>query len=172
MKSQKEHQQKSKASLEKKFAGGLADHSEQVTKLHTATHLLHQALRQVLGESIHQVGSNITPERLRFDFTHPEKLTPEQLKEVEGLINKQIKKDLPLKMEIMSLEEAKKQGALAFFTDKYGDQVKVYKIGDFSHEVCGGPHVDSLRQIGSVKIVKEEAVGTGRRRIYARINQS
>jgi alanyl-tRNA synthetase len=172
LKSQEEHQQKSKASLEKKFAGGLADHSEQVTKLHTVTHLLHQALRQILGDEVHQVGSNITPERLRFDFTYPEKLTEDQIKKVEDLINEQIKKDLPVKMEMMSLDKAKEKGALAFFTDKYGDQVKVYQIGDFSQEVCGGPHVDSLKNIGSVKIVKEEAVGTGRRRIYARINQT
>jgi alanyl-tRNA synthetase len=170
LKSQKEHQQKSKASLEKKFAGGLVDHSEQVTKLHTVTHLLHQALRQILGDDVHQVGSNITPERLRFDFTYPEKLTKEQTKKIEDLINEQIKKDLPVKMEMMSLAKAKEKGALAFFMDKYGDQVKVYQIGDFSQEVCGGPHVDSLGQIGSVRIVKEEAVGTGRRRIYARIN--
>ena len=171
-KAEQEHQQKSKVSLDKKFAGGLADHSEQVTKLHTATHLLHQALRQVLSDEVHQVGSNITSERLRFDFTFPEKLTEGQIKKVEDLINEQIKKDLPVKMEMMSLAKAKEKGALAFFTDKYGDQVKVYQIGDFSQEVCGGPHVDSLKNIGSVKIVKEEAVGTGRRRIYARINQT
>lgn len=169
---QKEHQQKSKASLEKKFAGGLADHSQQVTKLHTATHLLHQSLRKILGDTVHQAGSNITPERLRFDFTYPEKLTGEQIKQIEDLVNTQIKKDLPVKMEMMSFAQAKEKGALAFFTDKYGDQVKVYQIGSFSQEVCGGPHVDSLRAIGSVKIIKEEAVGTGRRRIYARINQT
>jgi len=195
-KAQKRHQEKSKASLNKKFAGGLADHSQEVTKLHTATHLLHQALRQVLGEDVHQVGSNITPERLRFDFTHLEKLTPEQIKQVEDLVNEQISKDLAVKMEMMSLDEAKKQGALAFFTDKYknlcfaqklvsrsaqnkealvsrsaqnGDQVKVYSLGNFSKEVCGGPHVGSLGEIGSVKIIKEESVGAGRRRIYAQI---
>ncbi|MCX6724626.1 MAG: alanine--tRNA ligase, partial [Candidatus Shapirobacteria bacterium] len=145
---QKKHQEKSKASLAKKFAGGLADHSEKVTKLHTATHLLHQALRQVLGENVRQVGSNITPERLRFDFIHPEKLIPEQIKQIEDLVNDQITKDLAVKMEMMSLNEAKKQGALAFFTDKYTNQVKVYTIGGFSKEVCGGPHVTSLGQIG------------------------
>lgn len=168
----KKHQKNSRLDGEKKFAGGLADHSEQVTKLHTTTHLLHQALRQILGDEVHQVGSNITPERLRFDFTYPEKLNEDQIKKIEDLINEQIKKDLPVKMEMMSLDKAKERGALAFFTDKYGDQVKVYQIGDFSQEVCGGPHVDSLKNIGSVKIVKEEAVGTGRRRIYARINQT
>lgn len=166
---QKEHQEKSRASLGKKFAGGLADHSQVVTKLHTATHLLHQALRQVLGEQVHQVGSNITPERLRFDFTYPEKLTAETLKKIEEIINKEIKKDLSVKMEVTSLEEAQKNGALAFFTDKYGQEVKVYSIGDFSKEVCGGPHVSSLKEIGSVKIIKEEAIGTGKRRIYAQI---
>ena len=174
---QKEHQEKSRVSSNKKFAGGLADHSQEVTKLHTATHLLHQALRQILGEQVRQVGSNITPERLRFDFTYSEKLTPGQIKEVEDLINEQITQDLVVKMEMMSLEKAKKQGALAFFTDKYGEKVKVYSIGDpstcsgqvFSQEVCGGPHVNSLGEIGRVKIMKEEAVGAGRRRIYARI---
>jgi len=169
-KARKDHQEKSKASLEKKFAGGLADHSAQVTKLHTATHLLHQALRQILGKHVQQVGSNITPERLRFDFTHGEKLTPLQIKEVENLVNEQIKKNLPVKMEIMSLDNAKKQGALAFFPDRYNpERVKVYSIGDFSKEVCNGPHVRSLGEIGGVKIVKEEAIGAGRRRIYAQI---
>lgn len=169
-KARKDHQEKSKASLEKKFAGGLADHSAQVTKLHTATHLLHQALRQILGKHVQQVGSNITPERLRFDFTHGEKLTPLQIKEVENLVNEQIKKNLPVKMQIMSLDNAKKQGALAFFPDRYNpERVKVYSLGDFSKEVCNGPHVRSLGEIGGVKIVKEEAIGAGRRRIYAQI---
>jgi len=168
----KKHQELSRINLKKKFTGGLADHSQEVTRLHTATHLLHQALRQVLGEEVHQVGSNITPERLRFDFTYPEKLTPEQIKGVEDLINQQIQKDLAVKMEMMTLDKAKKKGALAFFTDKYGEKVKVYSVGTFSKEVCGGPHVDSLGEIGSVKIIKEEAVGAGRRRIYARIKQN
>ena len=168
---QKEHQEKSKKSSIKKFAGGLADHSQEVTKLHTTTHLLHQALRQILGENVHQVGSNITLERLRFDFTYPEKLTQKQIKQVEDLVNEQIEKDLVVKMEMMSLNEAKKKGALAFFTDKYGEQVKVYSIGSFSCEVCGGPHVSSLGEIGNVKILKEEAVGTGKRRIYARLTK-
>jgi alanyl-tRNA synthetase len=168
----KKHQEISRANIKKKFAGGLADHSKEVTKLHTITHLLHQALRQILGEGVHQVGSNITPERLRFDFTYPEKLTPQQIREVEDLVNQQIQKDLAVKMETMSLDEAKKKGALAFFADKYGEKVKVYSIGNFSQEVCGGPHVDSLGEIGSVKIIKEEAVGAGRRRIYAGIKQT
>ena len=165
----KKHQEISRVGAEKKFAGGLADHSQEVTKLHTTTHLLHQALRQILGEQVHQVGSNITPERLRFDFTYPEKLTLEQAKEVEDLVNDQIAKDLAVKMEMMNLEKAKKQGALAFFADKYSNQVKVYSIGNFSKEVCGGPHVGSLGEIGGVKIIKEEGVGAGRRRIYAQI---
>lgn len=161
------HQQKSRASLGKKFAGGLADHSQDVVKLHTAAHLLHQALREVLGKEVNQAGSNITPERLRFDFTYPEKLTEDQLKAVENLINQQISKDLAVKMEIMSLEDAQKAGALAFFIDKYGQKVKVYSIGNFSKEVCGGPHVDSLAKIGEIKIIKEGSSGAGKRRIYA-----
>ncbi|MBM3205245.1 alanine--tRNA ligase [Candidatus Shapirobacteria bacterium] len=169
LKAQLKHQQKSKTSLTKKFAGGLVDHSQAVTKLHTATHLLHQALRQVLGEKVQQVGSNITPERLRFDFTHSEKLTAGQIRKVEDLVNEQIKKNLPVKMEMMSLTEAQTRGALAFFKERYGSQVKVYFLGDFSKEVCGGPHVNSLGEIGGVKIVKEESVGTGRRRLYARL---
>ncbi len=165
----KKHQELSKTASAGMFKGGLVDHSQQVTKLHTTTHLLHQALRQILGEQVHQVGSNITPERLRFDFTYPEKLTLEQIKEVEDLVNDQIAKDLAVKMEMMNLEKAKKQGALAFFADKYSNQVKVYSIGNFSKEVCGGPHVGSLGKIGGVKIIKEEGVGAGRRRIYAQI---
>jgi len=168
-KAQELHKIVSKQSLEKKFDGGLADHSKQVTKLHTVTHLLHESLRRILREQVHQVGSNITSERLRFDFTYSEKLTPEQVKEVEDLVNEQIAKDLAVKMEMMSLEKAKKQGSLAFFADKYGDQIKVYSIGNFSKEVCGGPHVGSLGEIGGVKIIKEEGVGAGRRRIYAQI---
>ncbi|HUV42738.1 MAG TPA: alanine--tRNA ligase-related protein [Patescibacteria group bacterium] len=166
---QKKHQEVSKISAEKKFAGGLVDHSETVTKYHTVTHLLHQALRDVLGKHVQQVGSNITPERLRFDFSHPEKLTDEQIKKVEAIINAKIKANLPVKAETISLEEAKKKEALAFFGEKYGDQVKVYSIGNYSQEVCGGPHVKSTREIGRVKIIKEKAVGAGRRRIYIQL---
>ncbi len=167
----KKHQKLSQTSLKKKFAGGLADHSQQVTKLHTATHLLHQALREVLGSHVKQVGSNITPERLRFDFTHSEKLSKKEIKKVEDLINKKIKANLKVKMEVMSLEDAKKKGALAFFNQRYKDKVKVYSIGDFSKEVCGGPHVNSLSEIGGVKIIKEKSIGAGRRRIYAQLSQ-
>lgn len=162
------HRKISRAGMETKFAGGLADHSAAVTKLHTTTHLLHQALRDVLGTHVRQVGSNITPERLRFDFTHPKKLSELEIKRIERLVNEQIKADLPVKMEMMSLEEAKKIGALAFFVEKYGGKVKIYSIGDYSKEVCGGPHVSSTGKIGSVKIVKEKAIGAGRRRIYAK----
>jgi alanyl-tRNA synthetase len=162
----KKHQKLSKKGVVKKFAGGLADHSEEVARLHTATHLLHQALRDVLGDHVRQVGSNITPERLRFDFTHPKKLTAAEIKQIEAIINEQIKANLPVKMEMMTLEEAKKKGALAFFGEKYGEKVKVYSIGDYSQEVCGGPHVSFTGQIGRVKITKEESVGAGRRRLY------
>lgn len=161
------HKATSRIGGEKKFRGGMADHSEQVTKFHTATHLLHVALRQILGEEVHQVGSNITAERLRFDFTYPDKLTDEQLEKVETLVNEKISENLPVTMEAMSLEEAKEKGALAFFEQKYSEQVKVYKIGDFSMEVCGGPHVNSTGEIGKIKIIKEESCGAGKRRIYA-----
>ena len=166
---QKKHQEVSKISAEKKFAGGLADHSGTVTKYHTTTHLLHQALRDVLGKHVQQVGSNIPPERLRFDFSHLEKLTDEQLKKIEAMVNAKIKANLPVKAETMSLEAAKKKGALAFFGEKYGDQVKVYSIGNYSQEVCGGPHVKSTGGIGRVKIIKEKTVGAGRRRIYIQL---
>jgi len=170
----KKHQQLSRQSTKKRFAGGLADHSPEVTKLHTVTHLLQAALRQILGSHVRQVGSNITPERLRFDFTHPQPLTPQQIQKVEEIINEKIKENLPVKMEIMTLKEAKNKGALAFFGEKYGEKVKVYFIGPkkagqkpFSVEVCGGPHVNFTGEIGGVKINKEEGVGAGRRRIYA-----
>jgi alanyl-tRNA synthetase len=179
-KTQFQHQEKSRASLVKKFAGGLADHSEMVCRLHTATHLLHQALRDVLGDHVQQVGSNITPERLRFDFTHPEKLSELEIKRIERLVNQKIKADLPVRVEVMRIEEAKRRGALAFFGEKYGDKVKVYSIGDpstgsgqvFSKEVCGGPHVSSTGKISHVRIIKEQAIGAGRRRIYAKLNGS
>ena len=164
---QAEHQKKSRVGAEKKFAGGLADQSEIVVKYHTATHLLHAALRQVLGESVHQVGSNITAERLRFDFTYPQKLTQEQIKAVEDLVNEKIKADLPVTMETMGLEEAKEKGALAFFEQKYAEKIKVYRIGDFSQEVCGGPHVKTTGELGRFEIFKQESSGAGKRRIYA-----
>jgi len=162
-----EHRESSRQNLDQKFKGGLADHAEKTTSLHTATHLLHKALRTVLGTHVQQKGSNITPERLRFDFSHPERVTPEQLAEVECIVNDQIAADLPVNMEIQTLQQAMESGALAFFSEKYGEQVKVYSIGDFSKEVCGGPHVTRTGAMGHFRITKEEAVGQGIRRIRA-----
>jgi len=162
----REFQEKSRAGGGS-FKGGLADHSEQTTKLHTATHLMHKALRQVLGTHVQQVGSNITPERLRFDFTHPERVTEEQLRQVEQLVNKAIADNLPVTVKVEPLKDALAEGALAFFGERYGDVVKVYTIGDFSKEVCGGPHVTSTGELGHFRIIKEEAVGQGKRRIRA-----
>ncbi len=149
------------------FKAGLADHSEATVAMHTATHLLHKALKVVLGEHCNQKGSNITPERLRFDFTHPEKMTPEQIQKVEDLVNEQIQKDLPVKREMMTLDEARAQGATALFSSKYGEQVSVYSIGDFSKEVCGGPHVGHTGDMGHFKILKESSSSAGVRRIKA-----
>lgn len=162
-----EHQAISRRGMQQKFRGGLADHSEQTTRLHTATHLLHAALRQVLGPDVHQMGSNITPERLRFDFSFPRKLTPEELAAVEDLVNQRIQDDLPVSFTIQPLDEALQGGAMAFFGDKYGEQVKVYTVGSFSKEVCGGPHVAHTAELGHFQIKKEEAVGRGVRRIRA-----
>ena len=163
----RQHRQASRHALDQKFKGGLADHAEETTRLHTASHLLQQALRQVLGPAVHQMGSNITVERLRFDFSYPEKLTPQQLSEVEQIVNQQIAADLPVTVAVMPLDQALQAGALAFFSEKYGEQVKVYSIGSFSKEVCGGPHVDRTSRLGHFKILKEEAVGQGKRRIRA-----
>lgn len=165
-----EHQNKSRTQSAGVFKGGLADHSDETTRLHTATHLLHAALRKVLGEHVSQKGSNITHERLRFDFTHTEKLTDDQKKQIEEMVNEQIDKDLPVSYEVMSLTQAKQSGALAFFGERYADKVKVYSIGDFSREVCGGPHVSHLSELhGHVTILKDEALGAGIRRLYANI---
>ena len=167
----KEHQDRSRAGAEKKFAGGLADHSEEVTKYHTATHLLHQALRNVLGDHVEQKGSNLTGDRLRFDFSHPEKMTPEQKDEVTNIVNAQIEAGLPISMEEMSVDEAKEKGAIGLFESKYGDRVKVYSIGSeedgnlFSREICGGPHVANTGELGQFKIKKEESSSSGVRRI-------
>ena len=166
------HKELSRSTSVGMFKGGLSDASKEVTKFHTATHLLHKALRIVLGECVGQKGSNITPERLRFDFSHEQKLTDEEIKKVEDLINEQIEKDLPVTFETKSLSDAKNEGALAFFGEKYGEKVKVYTVGDskgdwYSKEVCGGPHVSSTKNIGRVKIIKQEKVGAGIIRIYA-----
>ncbi len=163
----RKHQEASRAGAEKTFKGGMADNSDMTTSLHTATHLLHKALQVVLGAHVGQKGSNITPERLRFDFTHYDKMTPEELKHVEDLVNEQIQKNLPVSMKMMTLEEAKEAGAIAFFESKYGEQVKVYSIGDFSKEVCGGPHVENTEIMGIFKIQKEQSSSAGVRRIKA-----
>ena len=163
----KAHQEKSRMGSTQKFKGGLADQNEKTIAYHTATHLLHQALRTVLGDHVKQSGSNITEERLRFDFTHPQKMTKEEIKEVEDLVNEQIKRDLKVTCEEMSYEDAKKSGAIGLFTDKYGDKVKVYTIGDFSKEICGGPHVTHTGDMGRFKIKKEESSSSGVRRIKA-----
>ena len=163
----KAHQEKSKMGSDQKFKGGLAEQNEKTIAYHTATHLLHQALRTVLGDHVKQSGSNITEERLRFDFTHPQKMTKEEIQKVEDLVNEQIKRDLPVTCEEMSYEDAKKSGAIGLFTDKYGDRVKVYTIGDFSKEICGGPHVTHTGDMGTFKIKKEESSSSGVRRIKA-----
>ncbi|MDO8551565.1 MAG: alanine--tRNA ligase [bacterium] len=160
------HQELSRSASAGMFKGGL-DHSEKVTKYHTSTHLLQAALRQVLGDHVQQKGSNLTSERLRFDFSHPQKMDENQIKQVEDLVNQKIDENLPITMKIMTLDEAKNKGALAFFSQKYEDKVKVYSIGDFSKEVCGGPHVDFTGKLGRFKIIKEEAAGAGVRRLYA-----
>jgi len=161
------HQRISRKGMKQRFAGGLQDSSSEVVKLHTATHLLHQSLRQVLGRQVKQVGSNITPERLRFDFLHPRPLSKKEVEKVEALINKKIKENLKVESETMTLAQARQQGALAFFGQRYPDKVKVYTIGSFSKEVCGGPHVSFTASLGEFRIEKEESCGSGKRRIYA-----
>ena len=161
------HQELSRTAMAGDFKSGLGDHSEQTTALHTATHMLQAALRQVLGNEVGQKGSNITPERLRFDFTYHEKMTPEQIKKVEDIVNEQIGRDLKVTVETMSPEEAVKNGAIAFFSSKYGEQVTVYSIGDFSKEVCAGPHVQHTGDMGHFRILKEESSSAGVRRIKA-----
>ncbi|MFA6522172.1 MAG: alanine--tRNA ligase [Patescibacteria group bacterium] len=166
----KKHQQLSSSGAEQKFKGGLADTGVETTRLHTATHLLHKALRMVLGDHVAQSGSNITAERLRFDFSHGEKMTPEQIAQVEKIVNEQIERGLEVKCETMTVEDAEKSGAIGLFKEKYktvGDQVKVYSAGDFSKEICGGPHVANTKELGHFKILKEEASSSGVRRIKA-----
>ncbi len=168
----KKHQELSRAGAEQKFKGGLAGTGEMEVKYHTTTHLLHQALRDVLGQTVQQKGSNITAERLRFDFTHPQKMTDEEKKKVEDIVNAKIAENLSVQKVVMKKEDAEKTGALHFFGDKYGDEVSVYFIGDsidsaYSKEFCGGPHVDHIGQLGHFKIAKEEAVSAGVRRIKA-----
>ena len=161
------HQEVSRSGSEHQFKGGLADHSDKTTALHTATHMLHKALRTVLGEHVGQKGSNITVDRLRFDFTHPSPMTKEEVQEVEDMVNAQIERNLDVTVESMTLDEAKAAGAIAFFESKYGEQVKVYSIGDYSKEVCGGPHVENTSTMGHFKIKKEQSSSAGVRRIKA-----
>lgn len=168
----KAHQDLSRAGAEQKFKGGLAGHGEMEVKYHTATHLLHQALREVLGNEVGQKGSNITPERLRFDFTFPRKMTDEEKKKVEDIVNAKIQAALPVNKVILPKSEAEKTGALHFFGEKYPNEVSVYFIGDsletaWSKEFCGGPHVKNTSELGVFKIAKEEAVSLGVRRIKA-----
>lgn len=163
----KEHQEKSKLGSDIKFKGGLADQSEKSVMYHTATHILHKALQIVLGNHVMQRGSNITEERLRFDFSHPQKMSREELDRVENIVNEQIKRDLEVSFVEMSLDEAKRTGAIGLFEGKYGEKVIVYTIGDFSKEICGGPHVTNTGKLGTFKIQKEEASSSGVRRIKA-----
>ena len=167
----KQHQQTSHAGAEQRFKGGLADHNVQTACLHTATHLLQAALRKVLGDEVHQKGSNITAERLRFDFTFGRKVTPEELQEVETLVNQAIQAAVPIKKEEMTVAEAKSQGAMGLFESKYGDRVSVYTMGSFSKEICGGPHAVNTGDLVSFKIQKEESSSAGVRRIKAVIGR-
>ena len=144
-----------------------ADATGEMVTLHTATHLLHAALRQVLGNHVQQMGSDITSERTRFDFSHSQKMTPEEIKKVEDLVNQKIKEDLEVKKEETAYEEAIKSGALAFFREKYPQKVSVYSIEGFSKEICAGPHVNRTSAIGKIKIIKEESSSAGIRRIRA-----
>ena len=163
------HQEKSKANVDKVFKGGLADTSEQTTRLHTAVHLLQAALRHVISPDIYQKGSNITQERLRFDFNCDHKLTDEEKRKVEDFVNSAISENIPVECKEMTLDEARKIGALGIFDNKYGEKVKVYKIGDVSIEICGGPHAKNTGELGHFKIVKEESSSAGVRRIKATI---
>lgn len=162
-----EHQQKSKAGSEQRFKGGLAEATDETAKLHTATHLLQAALRKVLDESVSQRGSNITAERLRFDFNFPRKVTPEEIKQVEALVQEAIDAHVDITCEEMTVPEARARGAIGLFGDKYGERVKVYTMGDYSCEICGGPHAANTGDLGTFKIKKEEASSAGVRRIKA-----
>lgn len=169
-----QHQDLSRKGAEQKFKGGLADNSEVTTRMHTATHLMIAALRKVLGDHVYQKGANITAERIRFDFSHPDRMTPEQIKRVEDLVNEQIEKAHPVSCEELSIEEAKERGAMGVFESKYGEKVKVYTVGGdsqikdaFSKEICGGPHVQNTSELGHFKILKEESSSSGVRRIKA-----
>lgn len=161
------HQELSRTASAGKFKGGLADQSIETARLHSAAHLMLAALRKVLGDHVYQKGSNITAERLRFDFSHPDKLTDEQKKQVEDLVNEQIAKNSPITIKEMTVEEAKEEGAMGVFEEKYAEKVKVYTMGDFSKEICGGPHANNTGELGHFKIQKEESSSSGVRRIKA-----
>ncbi len=163
----KQHQQLSQAGAEQRFKGGLADNSEQTARLHTATHLMHAALRKVLGEEVAQKGSNITAERLRFDFSYGRRMTPEEIAEVQTLVNEAIQADAAIDCFEMTVDEAKDAGAIGLFESKYGERVKVYTMGAFSKEICGGPHASRTGELGSFTIQKEESSSAGVRRIKA-----
>jgi alanyl-tRNA synthetase len=162
-----EHQKLSRTASAGMFKGGLADQGKGATKYHTATHLLLASLRKVLGEHVSQKGSNINAERLRFDFSHTQKMTEEEIKKTEDLVNEKIKESIPVIYEEMNLEDAKKQGAMGVFESKYGEKVKVYTINNFSKEICGGPHAKNTGDLGIFKIIKEESSSSGVRRIKA-----
>ncbi len=171
-----EHQRLSRAGAAQKFSGGLADHSKQTIMGHTATHLLHQAIRDALGDEVHQAGSNITSERVRFDFNYDKPLTDTQIKKLEEVVNEKIKENLPVRFEIMPLEKAKEIGAIGLFDEKYEENVKVYFVGPktndqrpYSVEFCGGPHVNFTGELNWFKIIKQENIGRGLRRIYAHV---
>lgn len=163
------HKDVSRAGGTKKFAGGLADASEATVRGHTATHLLHQAIRDLLGNEVHQIGSNITAERVRFDFNYDKPLTSEELESLEETVNEKIKENLPVRFEMLPLERAKEIGAIGLFDEKYAELVKVYFIGDYSKEFCGGPHVSFTSEIKSFKIIKQENLGKGQKRLYAKV---
>jgi alanyl-tRNA synthetase len=167
---QKEHQDMSRKASAGRFKGGMSGRSPKEIAYHTATHLLHRCLINVLGDHIAQAGSAITPEKMRFDFTYSKPLTDNELDRVEKMVNKEIKNDLPVRMEVMSFADSQKIGAKAFFSDRYPEKVNVYFIGNFSSEVCGGPHVKSTGQLGKFKIIKQESSGSGKRRIYAKLD--
>jgi alanyl-tRNA synthetase len=173
----KQHQNTSRSGASQKFTGGLADHQEKTIMGHTATHLLHQALRDVLGTHVHQTGSNITTQRLRFDFNYEQKLTDEQLKKVETIVTKKIEENLPVHFEMIPTEKAKEMGAIGLFSDTYGETAKIYFIGPiegskqnpYSIEFCGGPHVDFTGRLKRFTIIKQENLGNGQKRLYAKV---
>ena len=166
-KAYEEHQEKSRVASAGQFKGGLADTSQASARLHTATHIMLAGLRKMFGDDVYQKGSNITPERLRFDFNLDHKMTEEELKTLENFVNDVIKQAIPVRCEVMSYDKAKKSGALGVFTNKYGEEVKVYTIGNVSKEICGGPHAQNTNELHHFRIIKEESSSSGVRRIKA-----